>query len=388
MAGSGAAYAAVLAAALVTWPVTGRAADIAVSSNDAHTVLDDQGNQVAPQTAAPDTVSIINLSDYPPKVIATVDCPGSVVGPPMAVWVAPDASWAIVTSATKADPQGPSGISPDDRVSVLDLAASPPKVVQQTNAGLGATEVRVSPDGTLALVANRTEGTLSVFEVKDKRLQPAGKVDFGKQSGPSGVAFLPDGRTALVTRNYDHMVSVLHLDGTHVQIDERPITTGLAPYTLDINAAGTLAAVSNMGRGDGDVDSVSLIDLTVSPFRTVETVGVPSGPEPMKFSPDGHFLAVGAENGTPKTKASPFFHEHGLIQMFAVDGTHLHKLAEAPVGRWVEGIAFSRDGQTVLVQNAYDHTVAVFRWQDGRLTAGAPLRFEGAAPVAFGTPWP
>ncbi len=41
----------------------------------------------------------------------------------------------------------------------------------------------------------------------------------------------------------------------------------MAPYTLDINAAGTLAAVSNMGRGDGDVDSVSLIDLTTTPFR-------------------------------------------------------------------------------------------------------------------------
>ena len=32
--------------------------------------------------------------------------------------------------------------------------------------------------------------------------------------------------------------------------------------------AGTLAAASNMGRGDGDIDSVSLIDLSAAPFRT------------------------------------------------------------------------------------------------------------------------
>jgi DNA-binding beta-propeller fold protein YncE len=44
------------------------------------------------------------------------------------------------------------------------------------DAGLGATQVRVSPDGTLALIANRAEGTVSIFTVKDKQLTPAGKL--------------------------------------------------------------------------------------------------------------------------------------------------------------------------------------------------------------------
>ena len=112
--------------------------------------------------------------------------------------------------------------------------------------------MRVSPDGTLALIANRTEGTVSVFSVKDKRLTAVGKVDTGNpKSLPSAVAFVDD-KTALLTRGGDNMVSVLHIDGTNVTIDPRPITTGIAPYTMDINAAHTLAAVSNMGRGDGD----------------------------------------------------------------------------------------------------------------------------------------
>jgi hypothetical protein len=33
-------------------------------------------------------------------------------------------------------------------------------------------------------------------------------------------------------------------------------------YTMDINAAGTQALVSKMGRGGGDLDTVSLIELT------------------------------------------------------------------------------------------------------------------------------
>jgi hypothetical protein len=56
--------------------------------------------------------------------------------------VAPDESWAIVTSATKADPQGPNGISPDGRVLRIDPTTSPPKIVQALTYGRGATSVR------------------------------------------------------------------------------------------------------------------------------------------------------------------------------------------------------------------------------------------------------
>ncbi len=143
--------------ALLMLAPAGARAEIAVVSNDAHTVLDD-GKQVTPKNAVADTVAIISLADYPPKVIGTAEAPGSVVGPPTAVAVAPDESWAVVTSATKAEAAGPGGIAPDDRVSVIDLAGSPPKVIQSLRAGAGATTVRFTPDMKLALVANRTGG--------------------------------------------------------------------------------------------------------------------------------------------------------------------------------------------------------------------------------------
>jgi DNA-binding beta-propeller fold protein YncE len=380
------AGAAVALICLVALPTV--AADLVLSSNDGHTILDAEANLAAPKEPRPDTVSLIDVSRFPPTVVATIDCPGSVVGPPMAAWMAKDSSWAIVTSATKADAEGKFGIAPDDRVSVIDLTVKPPKIVQSLTAGMGATEVRLSPDGTLALIANRSEGSVSIYSVANKRLTSAGKLDLGKASGPGGLGFLPDGKTALVSRYFDHQVSVLHIDGTHVTVDPRPITTGVSPYTLDINAAGTLAAVSNMGRGDGDVDTVSLIDLTQWPLRTVETVSVGSGPEPLKFSPDGKFLAVGAQNGTTKLPGTPFFHDHGTIQLFAVQGTSLRKVAEAPVGRWVEGVAFSRDGRVLLVQNAYEQSISVLRWNGDRLSPATPIKFDHTAPVTFATPWP
>ncbi|HBK08348.1 MAG TPA: mandelate racemase [Acetobacteraceae bacterium] len=364
-------------------------ADVVLSSNDGHTVMDASKAMVAPSPAGADTVTVIDVKSYPPKIKATFEAPGSVVGPPGAIWISKDESWGIVTSATKADAAAAKtgGIGPDDRVAVFDLTSNPPKVTQNLTSGAGATQVRISPDGTLALIANRTEGTVSVFTVKDKQLTQAGKVDTGNaKSLPSAVVFV-DGKTALLTRSGDNMVSVLHIDGTTVTIDPRPITTAIGPYTMDINPSHTLAAVSNMGRGDGDQDSVSLIDLTSKPYHTVGTFGVPSGPEPMKFSPDGKYLAVGAQNGSTKPASHPFYHAKGLLGLYAVEGKTLHKIAEAPVGPWAEAVAFSRDGKTVLVQSMQDREINVFRWDGKTLTAGKNLPIQGAGPESFATAW-
>jgi len=363
--------------------------DVVLSSNDGHTVMNAQKAMVAPSPASPDTITVIDVKSYPPTIKATFEAPGSVVGPPGAIWISKDESWGIVTSATKADPAAPNGgIAPDDRVALFDLTSTPPKVVQSLTSGLGATQVRVSPNGTLALIANRTEGTVSVFTVKDKRLTAVGKVDTGNpKSLPSAVVFVDD-QNALLTRGGDNMVNVLHIDGTNVTIDARPITTGLAPYTMDINGAHTLVAVSNMGRGDGDEDSISLIDVKAKPYRVVGTFGVPSGPEPMKFSPDGKFLAVGAQYGSTKPASHPFHHDNGLVGLYAVEGQTLREVAQAPVGAWAEAVAFSRNGKTVLVQSMQDRAIEVFRFDGKTLTRGKSLKVDGAGPESFATAWP
>ncbi len=361
-------------------------ADIALSSNDAHTVLVN-GAQVAPPEVSPDTLSVIDLAQSPPKVTDTIEVPGSVVGPPTAVAVSKDETFAIITAATRADPAGTAGISPDNRLTVVDLTAKPPMAVQHLRAGGGAGTVRISPDGTLALVANRVAGTVSVFTITDRRLTPAGTVQVGTGSMPSGIAFSGDGKSALVTRYGDNQVMVLNIDGPNVTVDPRPITTGVAPYTIDTSPDGTLAAVSNMGRGDGDADTVSLIDLSARPFRTIYTQTVGRSPEGLRWSPDGRFLAVATLEGTTKPAGDPFLGEHGRLSIYALADRRLRPVAEAPIGRWSQGIAFSRDSRVVLVQNMFERSIQVFRWDGAQLWPGVTLDM-GAGPAAIGTAWP
>jgi len=142
-----------------------------------------------------------------------------------------------------------------------------------------------------------------------------------------------------------------------------------------------------MGRGDGDVDTVSLIDLIARPFRTVQTISVGRSPEGLKWSPDGKFLAIGAQEGTTKPADNLFRRDRGRLVIFALADKQLKQVVEAPIGRWSQGIAFSRDGRTVLVQNMVERTIQVFRWDGTKLWGGTSLDI-GAGPAAIMTAWP
>ena len=137
----------VAAACLVAAPA---AAELAVSANDGHTILTDAGAQVAAPSPKPDTVTILDLAAKPPKVLGEVAAPASAVGPPQSVALAPNESFALVTSATRIDPSDAGKIVPDDRVTVLDLTSMPPKILATVQAGKGAAGIAINRTGTLA----------------------------------------------------------------------------------------------------------------------------------------------------------------------------------------------------------------------------------------------
>ena len=345
----------------------GAPAQWAISSNDNKVILDNGVVKVVPD-AAPDTVTIIDLGATPPKVIAELPVPGSVVGPQMSVAITPDQGLALVTSSMKKDPADATKTVPDNRVSVVDLRATPPAVIATLQAGMGAAGVSINRQGTLALVANRAEGTVSVFTIQGKTVAPSSVVRLGDdKSGPSQPAFTRDGRAALVTRDGDSFISILTVDGTKVEYSKRDLSAGMRPYGLDVSADGSIAVVANIGRGQGDNDTVSVIDLQAQPVRVVETVVVGQTPEGIALSPDGKLCAVVVMNGSNKPRESPFYNANGKLLLYRVDGTKLVPAAAAWIGRWSQGIAFSADSRTILVQNMADRDIQVLRWDGSNL---------------------
>ena len=334
-------------------------AQLAVSANDNKQInTAGVGSVVANPT--PDTVSVIDIGVFPPKLLGEVQAPTSVVGPPSSVAVAPDESFALVSSAVKKSAADPAKTVDDNRLSVIDLKAM--KVVQTVEAGAGAAGVAINAQGTLALVANRNEGTVSVFTIRGMTLTPAGKVALGKpDSGPSTVKFIGDGKRALVTRDGDSMITLLAVDGQKVTATNRNIFAGIRPYGADVTPDGRYAVVANVGRGQGDADTASLIDLSLNPPRVVDTVTVGMTPEGIKVSPNGKYAAVVVHNGSAFAPSSPFYNAFGKVVLLGINSGRLVKLSEERIGRWSQGAAFSADSNTLLVQNMVEKDVQVFK---------------------------
>ena len=348
----------VLAAALAAAALPA-SAQLAVSANE-NKVVNESGTVITVPNAPPDTVQIIDLATFPPKVVAELQVPTSVVGPPTSVAVAPDESIALVASATKKDPSDPAKTVPDNRVTVIDLKSR--KVLQTLEAGAGAAGVSFNRAGTLALVANRSEGTISVLAVKGTSVSTVGKIAIGeKNSGPSAVVFTPDGKRALVTRDGDHGITILAVDGDKVTVTNRTFYSGIRPYGIDITADGRYAAVGNVGRGQGDHDTVSLIDLSLNPPRTVDTITAGPTVEGLTISPDGRYVAAVVHNGSTVAPTSPFYNAFGKVVLFGIQGGRLTKLSEASIGRWSQGSAFTPDSKILLVQNMVEKDIHVFR---------------------------
>jgi len=360
-------------------------AQVAVSANDNKLVLVN-GVATVQRNPAPDTVAIIDLKEFPPKILAEIEAPVSVVGPPLSVAITPDESLALVTAAMKIDPHDPTKQVPDHRLSVIDLKATPPAVIATLETGKGPAGLSINRQGTLALVANRSEGTVSVFSLSGKDVQNVGTVPVGdEKTGVSHVAISPDGKTALVTRDGDSMVSVLTIDGTKVEYTKRDLTVGMRPYGMAITADGTVAVVANLGRGSGDNDTVSVIDLTANPVRTVDTITVGQTPEGLNVSLDGKLCAVVIVNGSNKPKDSPFYADHGKVLIYRVEQKKLAKLAEAPIGHWSQGVAFTPNNQYVLVQNMVEKDIMIFKLAGDKLEdTGQRLKMKGG-PAAIRT---
>jgi len=350
-------------------------AGLAVSLND--------GKQLQKGEAAgitPDSVSVIDLGKYPPRVIGNVRVPASMIGSPNAVVVSENEKFAIVTAAQKVNPADPMKPLPDDRVSLIDLSdPTKPKVLQTVQAGAQASGVAMNRAENLVLVASRVEGTVIVFTLTGGKLTRVGKVELGKTSEVTDVVFAPDGRRAYATAWTAPAVFELAVDGSKVT-RTRQIVTGRSSYGATITADGNWLINTNVGgamTGEDKTGTIAMVDL--KSFRQVLSLPVGKTPEHATLSPDGKHLLVVLANGAAYVKTDPTYGKvHGILKIFAVGPGSLKEVAQSPSCHWNQGATWSDDGKVILAQCASERTIEVYRFDGKSLTRDdkATIAFE------------
>jgi len=370
--------ASVLLAACVGTPPAPEAASYFLSVQDGRAGLTD-GKSVVRDGI--DTLAVIELAGGRLRVAQQIAMPTSLVGPPSSIAIAPGGRLALISAATRRDPADATKVATFDLVSVVALdpsGSAAPRVIGSVRTGAGASGISINRTGTLALVANRAEGSVSTLVIEGDQVQVVSKLMLGEKSGPAHVAFTPDGSRALVSRDSDSRVSLLTINGRSVTLDQRDLYAGLRPYGLDVSPDGAWAAVTNLGAGQGDADTISLIDLQAKPPRVVDTVTVGQTPEGIFFSPDGRMVGVTVIDGSNKPQSSPF-HGTARYRQFSVDEGRLRPAAQVVGGQWLQGHAFTPDGRAMLVQDAANRQIRLYRHLNGTLRdTSERLQLDGA----------
>ena len=157
-----------------------------------------------------DAVAILDISDrMNPRLVASLPLMNSVFGPPVNLAITPDGSLALVASSMDWVQDGSAwkGV-PGNDIFVIDLKSNPPALIATVKGGKQPSGMAINRAGTLALVTNRADNSITVLSIRGKEVKVIDTVAMGEQV--SAVAFTPDGRQ-LVTANANTTVYVLDL---------------------------------------------------------------------------------------------------------------------------------------------------------------------------------
>nr|ART90332.1 hypothetical protein [uncultured bacterium] len=317
-------------------------------------VIDPEGKQ---------TVSIINFEGQEPKLISTIPLGNSLWGPPVNIAITPDKRLALISESVRfGEGEKRSTLVPGTIVHVLDLTTNPLEKIAQVSVGKQPSGLSINPQGNMALVANAGDKFISILSIRGKEVSVDGKVEIS--GAATHVEITPDGRMALATMQDDHKVAVLTIDGLTVTNVGQDLPVGPYPFNLDITPNGDLAIVANTGKGgrsDGNIDTVSIIDLKSNPVRVIDHVTVGDGPEGIVVSPTGQIAVVGLLDGGDAPNDSSYYHRRGRIVILGIDQKKVSRLGEITLGGIPEALAFSPDGRFLLVGNMLDQDIAVLR---------------------------
>ena len=346
-----------------------RADPLLIVGNDEKVSWDAKGNTIlAP--AGKDSVVILDLATpEAPKIVANLPLENSVVGPPVNLAIDPTNSIALVADSVDVVKDGDKlKQEMNNKIYVIDLKAKPIKLVGTVTVGKQPSGLSINPAGTLALVANRADKSISVLSIKGTEVKLIDTIDMGDVV--SHVVFTPDGKRALASKFNSHKVSLLDVNGDKVTYGKLDLPTGQWPYNVDVVPGGKIALTADnggAGSSDGSVDTVSVVDLEANPARIIDRVVVGDGPEGLAISPKGN-VAVAIILAGSNNPSAYFYKKHGSVSVLSIAGKKVTKVGDIEVGGLPEGAAFTPDGKYLLVGNYIDQDLSILKVDGTKIT--------------------
>ena len=368
-------------AGCATAPVATGKRELMIVGNDEKQSWDDAGKGVIGEPGH-DSVSIIDIGTDPlaPKILVTLPLDNTIIGPPTNLAITPDESIALIANSMNvATDNGVRKMVPDNRLWVIDLTTTPPKLIDTVTVGKQASGMSINRAGTLALIANRADNSISVMRIAGKKVTLIDTVPMGDQV--AHVQITPDGKRAFAVKFAAHKVAMLEIAGEKVTYNKVDIPAGLWPYNLDITPDGTLALTAdngNAGAADGSVDTVTVIDIEANPPRAIDKVVVGDAPEGFAMSPTGKMAVAVLLNGTNAAKTAFYYHRNAVVVALKIDGKKVTRSNQVEVRGLPEGVVFSRSGQYLYVGNFIDQDISILRVEGDQLVnTGKSLQLPG-----------
>jgi DNA-binding beta-propeller fold protein YncE len=355
--------------------------ELMVVGNDEKVTWDADGKGVN-LPPGKDTVSVIDIGTDPlaPKILVNLPLMNSIFGPPVNLAITPDEGLALVANSMDwvKDGAGWKPV-PDNKLYVIDLAASPPKLIDTVTVGKQPSGMSINRTGNLALIANRADNSVSVLRIAGKKVTLIDTVAIGEQV--AHVVFNPDGKRAMAGKFPGHKLALLEVNGEKVSYTKQDIPVGLWPYNFDITPDGKLAITAdngNAGAADGHVDTVTVIDLEANPARVIDKVVVGDAPEGFAISPTGKLAVALLLKGTNSAKSAWFYNRNATVVALKIDGKKVTRTNEVEVRGLPEGVVFSNDGRYIYVGNFLDRDISILRVEgDQIVNTGKSLALPG-----------
>jgi DNA-binding beta-propeller fold protein YncE len=315
--------------------------------------------------AGRDSVQVLDIGTDPlaPRSLGSLPLTNTIAGPPTNLAINADETLALVANSLNVvEENGVRRQVPDNQLYVIDLTATPPKLIDTVAVGKQPSGLSINRAGTLALVANRADNSISVLRIAGQKVTLIDTVAMGESV--SHVRFTPDGRRALAAKFPNHKIAMLDVDGEKVTYNKVDLAAGLWPYNVDVTPDGKLALTAdngNSGASDGQIDTVSVIDLEATPPRVIDKVVVGDGPEGLAVSPTGKLAVAVILRGSNSSKSAYFYNRNGSVVALRIDGKKVTRSNEIEVRGLPEGAVFSADGKYLYVGNFIDQDITILR---------------------------